>query len=249
MSRVALVTGAAGGIGSACLELFCRRGWRVLGVDLHRPDSLPPGACYLEQDLARDEAPRDLVRLVKEREGRLDALVAAAALQVVAPLEELTPRDLRRTMDLNLGFILFAAQAAAPLLAQSRGALVNIASVHALATSPGLAAYAASKGALATLTRSLALELAPRGIRVNAVLPGAVDTPMLRRGLSRQARHPDQIEQALARLARRHPLGRVGRPQEIAQAVYFLADHRQSSFITGHCLVVDGGASARLSTE
>ena len=249
MTRVAIITGAAGGIGRACLELFCQQGWRVLGVDLRPADSLPPGAWFTEQDLAQEDAPAHLVRLVEQKEGRLDALVMAAARQVVAPLEKLTPRDLRQTMDLNLGSILFTAQAARPLLAQSRGALVNIASVHALATSPGLAAYAASKGALTALTRSLALELAPQGIRVNAVLPGAVDTDMLRQGLTRQARTPQELEHALAQLARRHPLGRVGRPEEIARAAYFLADHEQSSFITGQCLVVDGGATARLSTE
>ena len=132
-------------------------------------------------------------------------------------------------------------------LRRSRGAVVNVASVHAFATSAGAAPYAASKGAIVALTRAAALEWAP-DVRVNAVAPGAVDTGMLRQGVQRWA-PPEAVDAELERLAARIPLGRIGRPEEIAEAILFLADGRRSSFITGQVLVADGGALARLSTE
>ena len=112
-----------------------------------------------------------------------------------------------------------------------------------------IAAYAASKGALLALTRALAIELAPDSIRVNAVLPGAVDTPMLRSGLTRGHLQGANVQELMQDLGRRTVMGRVGRPEEIAQAILFLADGDRSSFMTGQTLVVDGGATARLSTE
>ena len=123
---------------------------------------------------------------------------------------------------------------------------MNVSSVQAIATSANIAAYAASKGAMLALTRALAIELASNNIRVNAVLPGAVDTPMLYSGLSRGHLQGDNL---VEELGFKHVIGRVGQPQEIAQAVYFLADHSRSSFMAGQSLVVDGGATARLSTE
>jgi len=120
--------------------------------------------------------------------------------------------------------------------------------VHALATSASIAAYAASKGGLLALTRAMAIEWAP-DIRVNAVLPGAVDTEMLRAGLARGHLSAQKVEDQLRELAARTVARRVARPEEIAQAILFLADDRRSSFIYGHGLVVDGGATIRLSTE
>jgi glucose 1-dehydrogenase len=121
--------------------------------------------------------------------------------------------------------------------------------VHALQTSANIAAYAASKGGLLALTRAMAIEFARDGIRVNAILPGAVDTPMLRAGLERGHLAGQDIQMFLESLARKTVNGRVGKPEEIAQAILFLADGSQSSFMTGQALVVDGGATARLSTE
>ena len=130
---------------------------------------------------------------------------------------------------------------------------MNVASVHALATAGGVAAYAASKGALVALTRSAALELGGDGIRVNAVIPGAIDTKMLRGDAGRRvgsASGEQAGEQAgLDAIAARTPLRRIGRPEEIAQAVLFLAEADRSSFITGHALVADGGVLARLASE
>jgi NAD(P)-dependent dehydrogenase (short-subunit alcohol dehydrogenase family) len=133
-------------------------------------------------------------------------------------------------------------------LAAARGAVVNISSVHALATSVNVAAYAISKGALAALTRSAAIELAESGVRCNAVLPGAVDTAMLRAGLDRRP-HPDGPDGNLHDLARRTPLGFVATAEQIAPSVVHLADGRLSPYTTGQLLVVDGGATVKLGTE
>ncbi|HEY3310218.1 MAG TPA: SDR family oxidoreductase, partial [Anaerolineales bacterium] len=125
----------------------------------------------------------------------------------------------------------------------------NTSSVHAVATSVNISAYAASKGGLLALTRAMAIEFAPDNIRVNAILPGAVDTPMLRAGMNRGHLSGDDIHVRLENLARKTVNGRIGQPEEIAHAIYFLADNTQSSFMTGQAMIVDGGATARLSTE
>ncbi len=143
-----------------------------------------------------------------------------------------------RTMAVNLRGPFFLAQALYPNLRAAGGSVVNVSSVHATATSPGVAAYAASKGGIVAMTRSLAIEWAPE-VRVNCVLPGAIDTEMLSQGLSRSGL-------SLEELGGRHPMGRVGTPQEVAEAVLYLMN---AEFTTGTTLVVDGGATARLSTE
>ena len=153
--------------------------------------------------------------------------------------------DWDRQMNVNLKAIYQNTKLGYDLLKKSRGAIVNVSSVHAFATSAGIGAYAASKGAVLAFTRAAAIDLAPDNIRVNAVLPGAVDTAMLSEGLNRG----DDPKAALSNLEQRTIMGRVGRPEEIAQAILFLADEDRSSFITGQNLIVDGGALARLSTE
>ena len=150
----------------------------------------------------------------------------------------------------NLRSVFLGIKLAHPLFkAAGGGAIVNVSSVHAVATSANIAAYAASKGGLLALTRATAIEFARDNIRVNAILPGAVDTPMLRAGMNRGHVQGEDILQRLDNLARKTVNGRVGQPEEIAHAIYFLADETQSSFMTGQALIVDGGATARLSTE
>jgi NAD(P)-dependent dehydrogenase (short-subunit alcohol dehydrogenase family) len=150
----------------------------------------------------------------------------------------------------NLRSVFVGVKLAYPLLkAGGGGAVVNVSSVHAVQTSANIACYATSKGGLLALTRAMAIEFAPDNIRVNAVLPGAVDTPMLHAGLARGHVGQGNLNQRLDNLARKTVIGRVGTPREIANAIYFLADEDQSSFMTGQALIVDGGATARLSTE
>ena len=182
--------------------------------------------------------------------GTLDAVVNNAGLQVSKPLIETTIEEWDTVMENNLRSVFVATKLAYPLLkTQGGGAIVNVSSVHAIQTSVNIAAYAASKGGLLALTRALAIEFAPDDIRVNAVLPGAVDTPMLRAGMVRGHMEGGDITARLDNLARKTVSGKIGQPEEIAHAIYFLADHCQSSFMTGQAMVIDGGATARLSTE
>ena len=170
-------------------------------------------------------------------------------MQICKPIIETTAEEWDRVMASNIRSVFLSAKEAHPLLRKSKGAIVNVSSVHAMATSKNIAAYAASKGALSAFTRSLALEFGEDEIRVNAVLPGAVDTPMLHAGLDRGHVDPGSVDELVRGLGERHVLGRVGQPEEIGKVIHFLADAKQSSFITGQSIVVDGGALARLSTE
>jgi len=247
MSRVVIITGAAGGIGSACAQLFLKEGWQVIGVDLISEETL--SSSFLNADVSCEETWQLIAKQVDEQYGRLDAVVNNAAIQICKPLVELSPQEWEQTIAVNLLPAYLSAHYLYPLLKNGGGAIVNVSSVHAVATSKNMSAYAASKGALTALTRSLAIEFAEDCIRVNAVLPGAVDTPMLRDGLNKRCLTGDDTNYLLSSLAHRTVLGRVGEPIEIAQGVIFLADSTRSSFITGQCLVIDGGATARLSTE
>ena len=249
MKRVVLITGVAGGIGSATARVFADAGWHVVGVDRQQADDLPGVAHFIHADISDPEALERIFGEVTADEGRLDALVNNAAIQICKPLVETTLEEWDATMASNVRSVFLGARHAYPLLKQSRGAIVNVSSVHAVATSVGIAAYAASKGALLALTRAMALEFGPDQIRVNAILPGAVDTPMLHAGLGRGHVQGSSIEELVRGFGKKHVMGRVGRPEEIGRAILFLADNDQSSFMTGQAMIVDGGATARLSTE
>lgn len=249
MKRVVIITGAAGGIGRAASLLFDTAGWQVVGVDKNKVIDLPGVAHFIRTDISQPDTPEQILDEVSAQEGRLDALINNAAIQVRRPLIETSLSEWDLTMASNVRSAFLLTLAAYPLLKKGGGAIVNVSSVHAVTTSPGMAAYAASKGALLSLTRSMALELAQDNIRVNAILPGAVDTEMLRSGLCRGHVQGEKAEDLIRSLGARHITGRVGRPEEIGRAILFLADNEQSSFMTGQSLIVDGGAVAKLSTE
>ena len=249
MKRVVLITGVAGGIGGATAQVFGEAGWHVVGVDRHQADSVPGVAHFVHSDISDLGDMENMFGEVTANEGQLDALVNNAAVQICKPLLETTPEEWDSVMSNNLRSVFLGVRLAHPLLRERKGAIVNVSSVHAIATSRNIAAYAASKGALLALTRAIALEFGTDGIRVNAVLPGAVDTRMLRAGLGRGHAKGDTVEDLVRGLGKKHVMGRVGRPEEIGRAILFLADNEQSSFMTGQALIVDGGATARLSTE
>jgi NAD(P)-dependent dehydrogenase (short-subunit alcohol dehydrogenase family) len=249
MKRVVLITGVAGGIGKATAQVFAKADWYVLGVDRQQADDLPGVEHFIQADISNPQVQEYIFGQVTDSKGRLDALVNNAAVQVCKPLLETTPEEWDMVMLNNLRSVFLGVRYAYPLLRQQKGAIVNVSSVHAIATSRNIAAYAASKGALLALTRAMALEFGPDGVRVNAILPGAVDTKMLRAGLKRGHVDGDSIEDLIRGLGTKHVMGRVGHPEEIGRAILFLADNDQSSFMTGQALIVDGGATARLSTE
>ncbi|MBG0785908.1 MAG: SDR family oxidoreductase [Anaerolineaceae bacterium] len=250
-SPILLITGAAGGIGRSTVALFAQKGWKVVGVDRQpKYDEFPTDGIYIQADISRPEENEAIYEQVSAFTNTLDAVVNNAALQVAKPLVETTVEEWDLVMASNLRSVFISSKLAYPLLkAEGGGAIVITSSVHAVATSANIAAYAASKGGLLALTRAMAIEFAPDDIRVNAVLPGAVDTPMLRAGLGRGHVGHGDIQERLDNLAAKTVNGRIGTPEEIAHAIYFLADNTQSSFMTGQALIVDGGATCRLSTE
>ncbi len=249
MNQVVLITGVAGGIGSATAKVFAEAGWHVIGVDYHEIRDLRCVHHFIQADISDIKATENIFVEVTENEGQLDALINNAAIQINKPIVEMTLDEWDKVMAVNLRSVYLTTKYAYELMCKKGGTIVNVSSVHALATSANVAAYAASKGALLALTRALAIELGQYKIRVNAVLPGAIDTPMLHEGLSRGHVRGYNTQELVQALGKKHVIGRVGQPKEIAQAVLFLADNDRSSFMTGQALVIDGGATARLSTE
>lgn len=249
--RTALITGAGGGIGRATVALFSEKGWRVIGVD-RQPfgAGFPENGAFIQADISHPAELEQIFSQIRASTSTLDVLVNNAAVQVAKPLVETSLEEWDAVMASNLRSAFLFMKLTHPLFkARGAGAIVNVSSVHAVQTSVNIAAYAASKGGLLALTRAMAIEFAPDNIRVNAILPGAVDTPMLRAGLGRGHVGHGDMQSRLDNLARKTVNGRVGQPAEIAHAIYFLADNEQSSFMTGQAMVVDGGATARLSTE
>lgn len=246
--RWVLITGVCGGIGRATAARFKTAGWSVIGVDRAEPvETLDVDRFELTDVSQSAEVASLFGRLSSDMSG-LHALVNNAATQVNKPIVETSDEDWEMIINTNVRSAFQCIRDANPLLKAVRGAVVNVASVHAIATSMNVAVYAISKGALVALTRSAALELAADGVRCNAVLPGAIDTKMLREGLDRRP-NPDGAEGNLRILAQRTPLGFVASADDIAPSIVHLADNEQSKYTTGQMLVLDGGATIRLSTE
>lgn len=236
MKRTVLVTGSARGIGLATARLFKKNGWRVIGADREKKKAYAD--FFINVDLAQPDAVR-LIKsfLEKNRIKRLDALVNNAAVQTVKPFKSITQNEWRQSFAVNAEAPFFLAQALLPELRKARGSIVNVASIHAYLTKKHFSLYAATKGALVTLTKALAVELAPL-VRVNAILPAATETPMLKDGFKNNI-------QGYQHLAACHPLKRIAMPGEVAELIYFLAADR-SRFITGSAFSIDGGIGACL---
>ncbi|MGE3911017.1 MAG: SDR family NAD(P)-dependent oxidoreductase [Chloroflexota bacterium] len=249
-NKVALVTGGGSGIGRAICQRFAREGARVAVADW-RADSawetvgqiVAAGGQALgtSGDVA---VPDDCERMASEAVrafGKLDILVANAGQELVATATETTPDQWQRILGTNLSGCFMMARAVIPRMqAAGGGSIVLTASQLAFVAAERFAAYAASKGGVLNLARALALDHARDNIRVNALCPGAVETPLLLRQFEGQ----DGPQGSLSDLAALHPLGRLGQPQEIAAAALFLASD-EASFVTGSALVVDGGYLAR----
>ncbi len=248
--KVVLITGAAGGIGSATVAKFSQAGWKVIGVDRREfVGNFPSNGLFILADISKPEDISSIYKQTSAFSSYLNAVVNNAAIQVSKPILNTSIEEWDMVIASNLRSAFLGAKFAHPLLVKAGGgAIVNVSSVHAVATSVNVAAYAASKGGLLALTRAMAIEFAPDEIRVNAVLPGAVDTPMLRSGMERGQHGGSSLEERLENLARKTVNGRIGKPEEIANTIFFLANE-ESAFMTGQALVVDGGATARLSTE
>ena len=237
--KVALVTGAARGIGLATTKVFLEEGWRVAMIDRDAPE-LAKAAAELEDVVAIEadvSVPADATRLVAETMaafGRIDALVNNAGVADFGPIEETSFERWKTVMATNLDGPFLCTQAATPALKATRGAVVNIASISGLRASTLRVAYGTSKAAVIQLTLQQAAELGEYGIRANAVAPGPVRTKLA------MAVHSQEIIDAYHDAI---PLNRYGSEREIAEAIVFLSSDR-ASYITGQCIAADGGFEA-----
>lgn len=243
---VVVVTGAADGIGRTTARHFVQAGGKVAIADinqdkgervadeLHRTGG---DVCFVKTDMADSDSVRALVEHVTDTWGRLDILVNNAAIAVSGSVTEISEEDWNRVLDTNLGGVWRGMRFAIPvMLKQGSGVIVNVSSMQGQLGFRGWSAYAAAKGGVEALTRQAAVEYAGRGIRVNAVAPGTIMTPMNER-IFEQSKDPQGMIETWNAL---HALGRFGQPEEVADAILFLASDA-AAFVTGETLRVEGG--------
>jgi NAD(P)-dependent dehydrogenase (short-subunit alcohol dehydrogenase family) len=243
--KIALITGASSGIGRATALIFAQNGANVVAVGRNESElnALRDEAAGLKgtirPHLADVTELTQVDRLVTETVdnlGQLDVLVNAAGIIKSGSLETTTLDEWDKMLNINLRSVFYLMQRCLPHLESTKGNIVNVSSVTGTRAFPGVLAYCVSKAGIDQLTRCAALELAPRGIRVNAVNPGVVETNLHKRG----GMNPEDYEKFLANAANTHPIGRAGQPEEVGELIYFLASEN-ARWITGATYAIDGG--------
>lgn len=248
--KVAIVTGAGSGIGKAIAELFAAEQAAVVLAEWNRQSGAEAEAAiraaggtarFIPTDVSKAPEVRALIERTVAEFGRLDILVNNAAIQILGRLADTSEEDWDRLHSVNLkGVFLCSKYAIAAMLRSGGGSIVNIASILGLVGDPDLAAYCAAKGGVLALTKAAALAYGPEGIRVNAICPGDVDTPMVREYFEKDS-HPEALRREVAS---KYALRRIAAPREIAEAALYLASDA-ASFVTGSALVIDGGLTAK----
>lgn len=251
-SKVAVVTGAASGVGKATLELFASEGGNVVGVDVNVPAGeavvaevarTGAKAKFIAADVSSSEHVRDMVSKAVAAFDRIDILFNNAGIEIVVPIHEMSEEDWDAVLNTNLkGAFLCSKYVVPHMIRNGGGVIINNSSLMAGLALPGASAYCASKAGLLGLTKAMALDLGRYNIRVNAIRPGSVDTPLMWAGVQ-----PADLKEVRRICNEAQPIGRVGRPEEIARAVLFLASE-DASFITGADFVIDGGLGTKLAT-
>jgi dihydroanticapsin dehydrogenase len=245
--RVAIVTGAASGIGAETVRLFLEAGARVVGVD-RQEQAVPPELAQrfggrlkaVSGDVALESTAEAFTRAAVESFGRIDVLINNAGVSVAKPIHEHTPEEWDRVMNVNVKSIYWAARHVIPVMKRQGGVILNTGSISGVVGLPLQGAYGPSKGAVVEMSRQMAIDYARDNIRVNAVCPGTVDTPLVRRAAI-DSGDPDAFMKGLLD---GHPIGRIASPEEVAQFFLFLASDN-ARFITGAVLMIDGGFTAR----
>lgn len=230
MSKNILITGACGGIGQAITNKMLEMDWTVYGID--REEGLFKGQHFFKVDVSSFEE----VQFIKNSISSIDCIVNNSAILIKKNLLDTQPEEWHQVLNTNLGGVFNTCKTFIPQM--NCGSIINISSVHSRASSKGFASYAASKGGVGAITRVLALELASKNIRVNSIIPGAIDTPMLIEGAP-----------SFDNLIEKIPLNKIGKPGDIAELVAFLSDGKKAGFITGQEFICDGGILAKLASE
>lgn len=248
--KTAIVTGAASGIGRASAMLFAERGARVVVADWNEEGGEETArliveaggeGAFIRTDVSKEPEVEAMVRFAVERYGGLQALFSNAAVQILGQLTETSEEDWDRIHSVNLkGVFLCAKHAIQEMVRGGGGSVINMASALGFVGDPDLAAYCAAKGGVIALTKAAAMGYGPKGVRVNCICPGDVDTPMVQEYFEKE---PDPAA-ARARVSGHYALRRIADPREVAETAAFLASDA-SSFMTGAVLVVDGGLTSR----
>ena len=236
-NRIAIITGAARGIGLACAERFIAEGAHVVIVDvldeIGRAEAKRLGATYLHCDVSKSSDVTAVVAAVVKQHGAVDILLNNAAISISGDFLDTSEADYDKVLDINLkGSFLMLQACAREMVKKAAGSIINMSSVNDTLAIPSIVSYCVAKGGVSQLTRATSISLAPHGIRVNAIGPGSIMTDMLKSVVNDKA--------AMARVMSRTPMGRVGEPSEIASIAVFLASD-DSSYVTGQTIYADGG--------
>lgn len=240
--KTAFVTGGAGGIGAAICARFAAEGARVIAADLQLAGELVPGVEFVQFDVTREDGIISTFSELESRWDKLDILVNAAGIEIEETIENTTLEQWNRIFAINVTGTFLTSKYALPLLRKSGSAsLINFGSYDGYIADPGLAAYCATKGAVHALTRAMACDHGPEGIRVNAICPGYVNTPMLQSFFG-ESGDIESLKQAVRDV---HPMRNFGEPEDIANLVNWLASD-EARYASGQLWIIDGGLSAQV---
>lgn len=241
--KVALVTGGRGGIGQAICTRFASEGARVFAADLGRGEGeLAEGISFLKLDVTKEEEAKAALSEINEEAGQLHILVNAAGIEIEKTIEETSLEEWNLIFAVNVTGMFLVSKYALPLMRAAKGgSIINFGSYDGFIADPGLAAYCATKGAVHALTKAMACDYGPENIRVNAICPGYIDTPMLQNFFGSSG----DIESLKEEVRRVHPIRRYGTPEDAANLVNWLASD-EARYASGQLWVLDGGLSAQV---